>query len=96
MAKINKEKGVQIELNEVKKMIREEITTQYGSIPAFFSSDKVKKIGGAKLRSYIYDKGATSFSNLGKLCQILGIGILSRKIAIVRTTNYYLVKKSTD
>lgn len=96
MAKIIKDNGKQIELSELRKLIRDEIFKQYGSVPMFLNSKEVQKIGGSKLRPYVYDKGSISFHILEKFCAILGIGAVTRKNVITRTTIYYLKPSTTN
>ena len=89
MAK-KKSLGEEIELNKVREMVRTEIEKRYGSIASFLKTPQGVKLGGVKIRSYLYDTGAVNFDLISKLCKYLGIGVLSRRIVVTRTYFYHL------
>lgn len=86
--------GKDVELNDVRKEIRCEIEKRYGSVTKFLESPMGKKLGGAKIRPYLYESGAVNFEVTRKLCAHLGIGELTRKIVVSRSYFYKLNKNT--
>lgn len=80
----------QIVLNDVKLRIRSAIEKQFGSVAKFINSEQGKKMGGQKIRVYLYDSGAVSFKTLAKLCEYFGIGTLTRTVEVQRIYRYQL------
>ena len=75
-----------LEMSALKKMLREKIIEEYGSIAEFIKTDEVgKKIE----RTYLYD-GSMSFGVLKDLCKKFNIGNISREIKVVREYSYYI------
>lgn len=95
MAK-RKNEGEVIELTKVKAMIRERLEKEHGGVAKFLNSPQGKKFGGIKIRSYLYETGATNFDVLSKLSKYLGIGELSRKFVVSRVITYSLNTNVTD
>lgn len=89
MAKVSKE-GTVVDFNQVRELVRKELTERYGGISKFLNSDKGKEFGGAKVKTYLYDSGPVNFDVICKLCKFLGIGDLSRKIVVSRSFSYRL------
>lgn len=90
MPKVKKEVGESIELNKVREMIRKELDKRYGGVTKFLNTEKGKEFGGMKIRPYLYDTGTVNFDVISKLCEYLGIGILSRKLVVSREYFYAL------
>lgn len=93
MSRIRKKspEGEAVEINKVRGLIREQLNERFGSVTAFLDSPAGKKFGGRKIRPYLYDTGAMNFTVISKLCEYLGIGTLTRKTVVIRTTSYQLV-----
>lgn len=90
-----KEKSDNIELNDVREMVRKSIEEKFGGVAKFLHSEQGKKFGGMKIRPYLYGTGAVSYEVLRKLCEYLGIGILSRKVVVTRSYFYQLSKNTS-
>ena len=84
------QQGKDVELNDVRKMVRNEIEKKFGSIANFLNSEKGKEFGGIKIKPYLYDTGSKSFETINGLCKYLGIGELTRKIVVSRVITYRL------
>ena len=95
MAKVRKS-DTSVEFNQVRGMIRKEITERYGGISKFLNSEKGKEFGGIKIKIYLYDTGPVNFEVISGLCKFLGIGELTRKIVVSRCFSYQLDTKYTD
>lgn len=89
MARITKD-GVSIEFNQVREMVRKEITERYGSISKFLHSEKGEELGGYRMKVYLCGTGPVNFDFISSLCKFLGIGELSRKIVVSRSFSYRL------
>lgn len=89
MAKI-KSVPKEIDFNEARENIRKEIETRYGGVAKFLNTEEGKKLGGMKIRVYLYSTGPKNIKVLNALCAFMGIGEIVRKIVVVRTTKYYL------
>lgn len=89
MAKI---KSVQkeIDFNEARENVRKEIETRYGGVAKFLNTDEGKKLGGMKIRVYLYPTGPRNIKVLNALCTFMGLGEITRKITVIRITKYYL------
>lgn len=83
-------KKEEIELNEVKELLRSKMIEKYGSVPKFLRSDDGIEFGGLKIKPYLYPAGPVSFETLSRLTKFFGLGVLSRKLHIVRTTTYFI------
>lgn len=81
----------EVEINKVRGMIRSELNKRYGGVVEFLDTEAGKKIGGRKIRPYLYDSGTINYKVISDLCVYLGIGNLTRKIVVTRTYHYHLV-----
>lgn len=81
-----------IEMTEIKEMLRKVINEKYGGVTKFICTEQGKKLGGAKIRSYFYDKGAVNFALMQRLCKYFGIGNLTRKVKVIREITYFIEK----
>lgn len=90
MAQKTKIETPSIEFNKVRGMIREELNKRYGGVTKFLTSDKGNRMGGMKIKIYLYDTGPVNFEVIRELCKFLGIGEFTRKIAVVRSVSYHL------
>lgn len=81
-----------IEMTEIKEMLRNVINEKYGGVTKFICTEQGKKLGGAKIRSYFYDKGAVNFALMQRLCKYFGIGSLTRKVKVIREVHYFIEK----
>lgn len=89
MARKKNSSTEEVDVNEIKEKIRVELDKQYGGVMKFLNSEEGKKLGGIKVRVYLY-KGVVNFDVLNKFCKFLGIGELSRNLVITRTYTYSL------
>lgn len=80
----------EITIVEVKGLVRHAITEKYGSVAKFLSSEQGKKIGGKKIRTYLYDTGSVNVEVLNRICTRLGIGSVSKETKVVREVKYFL------
>ena len=81
-----------IEMTEVKEMLRNVINEKYGGVTKFICTEQGKKLGGAKIRSYFYNKGSVNFELMQELCRHFGVGNLTRKLKVIREYSYFLEK----
>ena len=86
-------KKEEISLNEIKGSIRERIKAQYGSIDKFLRSEDGAKFGGLKIKPYLYPAGSPSYEVLKNLAEFFGVGTISRKLHVVKTTTYFIIRK---
>ena len=91
MAKIER-KIKQVEITEVKELIRKAIEEKYGSVTTFLNSEQGKKFGGPKIKAYLYNKGSVNFSLMQELCKYFGVGNFSRKIKVIREVKYFILE----
>lgn len=80
----------EISLVELKSLVREKIIEKYGSVRAFLESPLAQKLGGTKVRCYLYDSGAMSFEVFQELCKELKIGKLKKRLKVTRSVRYFL------
>lgn len=93
--KVETPKDKKVEFNEIRGLIREELTKRYGGVSKFLHSEKGKEFGGIKSKIYLYDSGPVSFDVIKGLCKFLGIGELKRKIVVSRSFSYSLNESTT-
>ena len=79
-----------VEMTEVKEILRKVISEKYGGVTKFICTEQGKKLGGAKIRSYFYGKGAVNFALMQRLCKYFGIGHLTRKVKVIREIKYFI------
>lgn len=84
-------KGEEVEINKVRGMIRAELNKRHGGVVEFLDTEAGKKLGGRKIRPYLYDSGTVNYKVISSLCEYLGIGTLTRKIVVTRSYFYHLV-----
>lgn len=89
MARVTKD-GSSVEFNQVRGMVRKELTERYGGVSKFLHSEKGKEFGGIEAKIYLYDTGPVNFGIISGLCKFLGIGDLTRKIVVSRSYLYRL------
>ncbi len=82
----------EIQLDDLKALLRKKIIKQYGSVPKFLRSEDGAKFGGPKIKPYLYPAGATSFEPLRGLAEFFGVGELTKKVVVEKTVTYYLTK----
>ena len=80
----------EITIVELKGLVRKTIIEKYGSVAKFLSSEQGKKIGGKKIRTYLYDTGSVNVDVLNRICTRLGIGNVSKETKVVREVKYFL------
>lgn len=82
----------EIQLNDIKATLRKKMIKKYGSVVNFLRSEDGAKFGGLKIRPYLYSTGVTSFEPLKGLTEFFGMGTLTRKVVLEKTTTYYITK----
>lgn len=82
--------GEVVEFNLIREKIRKAIDEKYGSVADFLSTDFAKKLGGSKIRPYLYETGAVNFDLISTLSSHFGIGELSRSLVVTRSYTYTL------
>ena len=98
MSRIRKSKieAEEVDINVIRGKIREELVARYGGVREFLRTPQGEKMGGMKIRSYLYDKGVISYPVISTLCAYLGIGSLTRETVIIRKNIYRLVPSITS
>ena len=74
----------------LKQMITTSIVNRYGSIDAFIKTAEGERFS-KNLRTYLYPSASVSYPVLKQLCDMFGIGMLTRKTVVTRSIEYTLV-----
>jgi len=74
----------------LKQMITTSIVNKYGTIEAFTKTAEGEKYA-KNLRTYLYPSASVSYPVLKQLCDMFGIGVLTRKTVVTRSIEYMLV-----
>lgn len=96
---MNKKKSpetTQVNFPEILSEIRNELEENYGGVTAFLKTKKGEEMGGMKIRPYLYEGGPKSYAVVSRLYKYLGLGVLSRKTVVSRTTFYYMTKSTPE
>ena len=94
MGKTKTKVANEVEVNEIKGLLRKKIEEKHGSVAAFLKTDIALKLGGQKIRTYLYDTGTVNYKVLSRLCEFYGLGVLTREITVVRSVVYQLTKST--
>ena len=90
MAKRMGTKGREVQINDVRALIRTALDKKYGSVAKFLHSKDSEKFGGRKIRCYLYDSGSVNYEVISNLAKWLGVGELKRSVIVTRSYKYVL------
>lgn len=83
-------KGREVQINDVRALIRTALDKKYGSVAKFLHSKDSEKFGGRKIRCYLYDSGSVNYEVISNLAKWLGLGELKREVIVTRSYKYVL------
>ena len=88
----------EVNINDVRSSIRNEIAKRYGSVAKFLHHEDSEKFGGRKIRCYLYDSGSVNFEIISSMAKWLGLGELKRDVLVTRMYKYTLInsQKATE
>lgn len=89
-------KSSDVEIITVRQKIRELLLEKYGGVVSFLETPQGKKLGGMKVRVYLYDTGPVNYKVLADFCRYLGIGTLTRTVKRICITTYQLNTSTAD
>lgn len=90
--KINKSEDIAVE--KIKEMIKTEILHNYSTMTEFMRSDYGKTLKGFQ-PAYLSSTGTVSLPILNRLCEHFGLGVITRKVVVIRKVSYQLNDIST-
>lgn len=83
----------QVSIKQIKEQIKQAIEAKYGMSQGEFISSGIPEENGIDskhLSHYLSPTGSVSFKTLASLCELLGIGILTKETKVVRENLYFL------
>ena len=80
----------EVSIISVKRELRDIIKMRYGTATNFINSEEGQKLGGSRVRTYLYDRGTTNIDFLNRLRKLFGMPSIRREIKVVKSVTYFI------